>query len=117
MSVCDGRAAAAVPLMLMLLLAYVIRDQRDLTIDEWMDQVFAVELFIAGVVRMDRHRRIAEHGLWTGSCNDDLLVRALQLVGERPDDAKDVGAVLRVAGHRNARACLDVDVIHLKQGG
>ena len=45
--------------------------------------------------------------------HNDLLIRADEFIRERPNDAEDIGAVLGVAGYGEARARLDVDVVHL----
>mmetsp|Transcript_32699 Transcript_32699/g.75048 ORF Transcript_32699/g.75048 Transcript_32699/m.75048 type:complete len:326 (+) Transcript_32699:1848-2825(+) len=93
-----------------------VEDHGDAAVDERVLKEAAVQLLVPRVVRMHRHRGISEHRLRPSRRHHQLFVRALHLVRKRPDDAKDVCPVLGMARDSEARALLDVVVVHLNVG-
>jgi hypothetical protein len=96
-----------------------VQDDRDLAAVERVDDVLAVQVLVLGVLRVDGHGRVAEHGFQTGGGHDDLFVQAVDLVGEGGDDAELVLPALRVvlrpvvADDRHLVEGGDVHVLHL----
>jgi hypothetical protein len=70
---------------------------------------------VAGVVRVDGNSRVSEHGLRPGRRDDDLLVRALDLVGERGDGSKLKFLLGVVAGDVEQRAAGELLLVDLRK--
>jgi hypothetical protein len=62
-----------------------VADDGDSVPQEWMPHAAANEMLVARIIRMDRHGRIAEHGLGPRGGDHDLAGAVLERIGERPE--------------------------------
>ncbi|OPZ64179.1 MAG: hypothetical protein BWY83_03253 [bacterium ADurb.Bin478] len=101
---CDFDRAAAERRVRML-----VRDQGDFAMDQRQHQLPADQVAIALILRMDRHRRIAQHGLRARGGHNDLAGSVLERVRDVPQFAVLIAAGHLFIGQRGMTARTPID--------
>ena len=86
----------------------IVRHDGQLAAHERQDGVFADEVLIALVVRMDGDAGVAQHGLGTGGGDDELLIAVLDRIADVPEVAGHV--LVFDLGVREGRAAVRAPV-------
>ena len=87
----------------------VVRNDGQLAPDQRENRVLADKVLILLIRGVDCNAGVAQHGLGTGRCNDELLVRVLDRIADIPEVAGDVLIFDLGVGQRGAAVRAPVD--------